>query len=105
MWPQYTRLTKVVGSSLKYFCYFYTGVRDYIHVVDLAQGHVAAVRKLDEGCGFKVYNLGTGQGYSVLEMVKAFEKASGKKVSTLLIACYNDKYDCCAMGKLLHVNM
>lgn len=57
-----------------------TGVRDYIHVVDLAQGHVAAVKKLDENCGLKVYNLGTGQGYSVLEMVKAMEKASGKQI-------------------------
>ncbi|KAL8622450.1 hypothetical protein ACOMHN_034115 [Nucella lapillus] len=57
-----------------------TGVRDYIHVVDLAQGHVAAVGKVFEQCGLKVYNLGTGHGYSVLDMVKAFEKASGKKV-------------------------
>lgn len=57
-----------------------TGVRDYIHVVDLAVGHVAALKKLDEDCGCKVYNLGTGRGYSVLEMVKAVEKASGKPV-------------------------
>ncbi|KAL4236311.1 hypothetical protein ACF0H5_004698 [Mactra antiquata] len=57
-----------------------TGVRDYIHVVDLAQGHVAALKKLTEGCGCKVYNLGTGTGYSVLEMAKAFEKASGKSI-------------------------
>lgn len=57
-----------------------TGVRDYIHVVDLAQGHVAALKKLDENCGMKVYNLGTGRGYSVLEMVKAVEKASGKLI-------------------------
>ncbi|XP_062507347.1 UDP-glucose 4-epimerase-like [Corticium candelabrum] len=57
-----------------------TGVRDYIHVVDLAEGHVAAVTKLEQGCGLKVYNLGTGSGYSVLEMVKALEKASGRKV-------------------------
>lgn len=57
-----------------------TGVRDYIHVVDLALGHVAALKKLDEKCGCKVYNLGTGNGYSVLDMVKSFEKASGKEV-------------------------
>lgn len=57
-----------------------TGVRDYIHVVDLALGHVAAVNKLNEKCGCKVYNLGTGEGYSVLQMVTAFEKASGKPV-------------------------
>lgn len=55
-----------------------TGVRDYIHVVDLAIGHVAALKKLEENCGCKVYNLGTGRGYSVLEMVKAVEKAAGK---------------------------
>ncbi|XP_028406296.1 UDP-glucose 4-epimerase-like isoform X2 [Dendronephthya gigantea] len=59
-----------------------TGVRDYIHVVDLALGHVAALRKMiGDNCGFKVYNLGTGRGQSVLEMVKAFEKASGKKIA------------------------
>ncbi|EDO49922.1 predicted protein [Nematostella vectensis] len=57
-----------------------TGVRDYIHVVDLAMGHVAALKKVEEKCGWKVYNLGTGRGYSVLEMVKAVEKASGKEI-------------------------
>lgn len=57
-----------------------TGVRDYIHVVDLAQGHVAAQKKIETNCGCKVYNLGTGKGYSVLEMAKAFEEASGKPI-------------------------
>ncbi|MDQ1909834.1 UDP-glucose 4-epimerase GalE [Paenibacillus sp. GD4] len=57
-----------------------TGVRDYIHVVDLAIGHVRAVEKVLGGRGVNAYNLGTGRGYSVLEMVKAFEKASGRKV-------------------------
>ncbi len=57
-----------------------TGVRDYIHVVDLALGHVKAIEKLKENKGVLVYNLGTGKGYSVLEMVKSFEKASGKKI-------------------------
>ena len=58
-----------------------TGVRDYIHVVDLAKGHVLALNKLDkEGAGLFIYNLGTGTGYSVLDMVKAFEKATKKKV-------------------------
>ena len=58
-----------------------TGVRDYIHVVDLAKGHVNMLQKLDkEGKGLFIYNLGTGKGYSVLDMVKAFEKATGKKV-------------------------
>jgi len=58
-----------------------TGVRDYIHVVDLALGHLKALKKLMNNPGLVTYNLGTGQGYSVLEMVKAFEKASGKSVA------------------------
>ena len=59
-----------------------TGVRDYIHVVDLAKGHIAALEKLDkEQTGLYIYNLGTGTGYSVLDMVKAFEKATGKTVN------------------------
>lgn len=57
-----------------------TGVRDYIHVVDLAVGHVKAIEKLKTGKGVHIYNLGTGVGYSVLDVVKAYEKASGKKV-------------------------
>ena len=57
-----------------------TGVRDYIHVVDLADGHVCAIRKLEENPGLAVYNLGTGNGYSVLDIVKSFEKATGKKI-------------------------
>ncbi|KAG8375114.1 hypothetical protein BUALT_Bualt10G0066700 [Buddleja alternifolia] len=58
-----------------------TGVRDYIHVVDLADGHIAALNKLsDPSVGCEVYNLGTGKGTSVLEMVASFEKASGKKI-------------------------
>ena len=57
-----------------------TGVRDYIHVVDLARGHVAALRYLQEHAGVHTWNLGTGQGYSVLDMVKAFEAASGVSV-------------------------
>ena len=54
-----------------------TGVRDYIHVVDLSYGHVLAIKKLDEVHGLLIYNLGTGTGYSVLDVIKAFEKASG----------------------------
>ncbi len=54
-----------------------TGVRDYIHVVDLADGHVKALKKIEEKAGVCVYNLGTGNGYSVLDMVKAFSKACG----------------------------
>ena len=57
-----------------------TGVRDYIHVVDLALGHIAAVQKLAQNPGVAAYNLGTGQGYSVLEMVAAFERACGKPI-------------------------
>ena len=57
-----------------------TGVRDYIHVVDLAKGHVLAVNKLMDNPGLLIVNLGTGQGYSVLDMVKGFEKATGKPI-------------------------
>lgn len=57
-----------------------TGVRDYIHVVDLAQGHLKAVEKVMSTAEVDAYNLGTGKGYSVLEMVDAFEKASGRKI-------------------------
>lgn len=76
-----------------------TGVRDYIHVVDLAKGHLKALNKLNkEGQGLYIYNLGTGTGYSVLDMVKAFEKATGKKVPYQIAprragdiaACYAD---------------
>ncbi len=56
-----------------------TGVRDYIHVVDLALGHIAAIEQCKES-GVHIYNLGTGRGYSVLEMIKAFEKACGKEL-------------------------
>jgi len=75
-----------------------TGVRDYIHVVDLAKGHIKALQKLEQSPGCVTYNLGTGTGYSVLDMVNAFEKASGKKVAYRIAprragdiaACYAD---------------
>jgi UDP-glucose 4-epimerase len=57
-----------------------TGVRDYIHVVDLARGHVCALQKLVPGSGVNIYNLGTGHGYSVLDIVKNFEAATGKTI-------------------------
>ena len=75
-----------------------TGVRDYIHVVDLALGHLAAVRKLDSQPGCVSYNLGTGQGYSVLELVQALSKAVGRDLPYEIVArrpgdigvCYAD---------------
>jgi UDP-glucose 4-epimerase len=63
-----------------------TGVRDYIHVTDLAQGHIAALRFLEDKRESIVANLGTGRGYSVLETVKAFERASGRKVPVEIVA-------------------
>jgi UDP-glucose 4-epimerase len=63
-----------------------TGVRDYIHVVDLAQGHLRALEALPANPGLQVYNLGTGRGYSVLQMVTAFEKAVGKPIPYRIIA-------------------
>ena len=75
-----------------------TGVRDYIHVTDLAEGHVAALRYLLDGKRSITANLGTGRGYSVLELVRAFERASGRDVPYDIVArrpgdigaCYAD---------------
>jgi UDP-glucose 4-epimerase len=75
-----------------------TGVRDYIHVVDLAEGHLAALNHLQGCAGLTTVNLGTGRGYSVLEMIAAFERASGRKVAHRIVArrpgdiaaCYAD---------------
>ena len=57
-----------------------TGVRDYIHVVDLARGHVCAIQKLETNCGLFICNLGTGKGYSVLDVIHAFSKACGREL-------------------------
>lgn len=75
-----------------------TGVRDYIHVVDLALGHLKAVEKVKANKGLFIYNLGTGTGYSVLDLVKAFEKASGVEIPYVIdprrsgdiATCYSD---------------
>ena len=75
-----------------------TGVRDYIHVIDLAIGHLCAIEKLKSNPGLVIYNLGTGKGYSVLEMVEAFEKATGKEIKYKIVdrragdigTCYAD---------------
>mgnify|MGYP004462149543 FL=1 len=75
-----------------------TGVRDYIHVVDLAKGHVCAVKRLLEHPGLVIYNLGTGVGYSVLDIIHNFEKACGKKIPYVIAPrrpgdiaiCYSD---------------
>ena len=72
-----------------------TGVRDYIHVVDLAKGHVAAVSYVASKKGVEVFNLGTGTGYSVLDMVNAFEKASGKPVPYKITARRAGDADSC----------
>lgn len=63
-----------------------TGIRDYIHIMDLAQGHVAALRKLEKDQGLFTYNLGTGKGYSVLDALHAYEKACGKKIPYEVVA-------------------
>ncbi len=75
-----------------------TGVRDYIHVVDLAKGHVKALKKLEGHTGLSIYNLGTGVGYSVLDIVKNFQEATGVKIPYVIkarrpgdiAACYSD---------------
>ena len=61
-----------------------TGVRDYIHVMDLAAGHIAALHRLNEGTGVFTYNLGTGVGYSVLDVLHAFERACGKELAYVI---------------------
>lgn len=63
-----------------------TGVRDYIHVIDLALGHLNALEKLKSGHGVKAYNLGTGRGYTVLEVLSAFERACGKTIPYEIVA-------------------
>ena len=99
-------ITQVASGKLPYLNVFGddyntpdgTGVRDYIHVVDLSIGHVKALNKLEEKIGLAIYNLGTGKGYSVLEIVKAFEKASGIKIPYKIVGrrkgdiaeCYAD---------------
>ena len=75
-----------------------TGVRDYIHVVDLADGHVKAIKKIEENPGLKIYNLGTGKGYSVLDVIKNVSKAVGKEIPYVIAPrragdiaeCYSD---------------
>ena len=75
-----------------------TGVRDYIHVVDLAKGHVKALKKIEDKSGLSIYNLGTGKGYSVLDIVKNFEEANGVKIPYVIkerrpgdiATCYSD---------------
>lgn len=74
---------KVFGSD--YQTVDGTGVRDYIHVVDLAKGHLKALEKIVKNKGAESYNLGTGRGYSVLEVVQAFEKASGKTIPYAIV--------------------
>ena len=72
-----------------------TGVRDYIHVVDLAKGHVKAIEKLSEDIGLEVYNLGTGNGYSVLDIIRAFSKACGRDVPYVIAPRRSGDIDIC----------
>lgn len=99
-------ITQVASGKLKYLNIFGndyetidgTGMRDYIHVLDLAQGHIKALKKLDYNSGIKVYNLGTGKGYTVLEIVKAYSKVCGKEIAYKFVdrrpgdiaSCYAD---------------
>lgn len=84
-----------------------TGVRDYIHVVDLARGHIKALEKVMKASGIDIYNLGTGRGYSVLEVINAFKKASGREIQYEIIGrrkgdiglCYADTEKA---NKILH---
>lgn len=75
-----------------------TGVRDYIHVVDLAKGHISALERIMDNQGVKTYNLGTGQGYSVMDVVKSFESSTGRRIPHIIVGrrpgdvaeCYAD---------------
>ena len=104
LFPYITRVAAGILKELSVFGNDYnthdgTGVRDYIHVVDLAKGHIKAIEKLEKNPnGIFVYNLGTGTGYSVLDMVKAFEKANDVKIPYKIVdrrpgdiaVCYSD---------------
>ena len=88
--PYITQVAVGKREKLSVFCSDYdthdgTGVRDYIHVIDLAKGHIRALEKVLSTTGIDAYNLGTGKGYSVLDVVKAFEEASGKEVPYELV--------------------
>lgn len=90
------KMLNIFGND--YDTYDGTGIRDYIHVVDLAKGHLKALQKVIESNGIDAYNLGTGIGYSVLDVVKAFEKATGKEIPYVMAdrragdiaSCYAD---------------
>lgn len=90
------KMLNIFGND--YDTYDGTGIRDYIHVVDLAKGHLKALQKVIESNGIDAYNLGTGIGYSVLDVVKAFEKATGKEIPYIMAdrragdiaSCYAD---------------
>ena len=101
--PYIVRVAKGIYKELTVFGDTYetpdgTGVRDYIHVVDLAKGHLKALEKIRKEQGVKIYNLGTGNGYSVLELVNTFEKVNNAKVNYVIgakrpgdiAACYAD---------------
>ena len=85
-------ITRVAAGKLKalnvfgsdYDTHDGTGVRDYIHVVDLAKGHIMALKEVLNSCGIEAFNLGTGTGYSVLDVIKTFERATGRKVPYVL---------------------
>lgn len=72
-----------------------TGVRDYIHVVDLAKGHICAVNKINDNHGVAIYNLGTGTGYSVFDVIHAFENANNIKIPYEIMPRRNGDIDCC----------
>lgn len=101
--PYITQVAIGKRSELKIFGNNYptddgTGIRDYIHVVDLAKGHLAAINKIMNMSGLEVYNLGTGKGYSVLEVIKSFESVTGKQIQYKIVGerqgdvpvCYAD---------------
>jgi UDP-glucose 4-epimerase len=89
------KLEKLFIFGNDYDTYDGTGVRDYIHVVDLARGHLKALEKLDENPGVVAYNLGTGRGYSVMDMVKTFARASGRTINYAITGRRPGDIACC----------
>lgn len=96
-------ITQVASGRLKQLTVFGdnyntpdgTCIRDYIHVVDLARGHVKALQAIERKCGIEIYNLGTGRGYSVLELIEAFEKANGVKIPYVIGSRREGDIDIC----------
>ena len=89
------KLEKVHVYGNDYPTFDGTGIRDYIHVVDLARGHIKALNAINNNCGIEVYNLGTGRGYSVLEIISTFKRINCVKIPYVIEARRNGDVAIC----------